>query len=474
MSSLMRNEVISDTCMQQATISFCKHMFTLLDMVKKAHTLTEARASIRVINIAKLLFSTGLCIHVACPVDELFKVEYARVFAIVFDAMQGSALDMGASDTASDVSQDTEWDELQDDLQDEAATVTHETNWKYDRDHREWKPIVIELATAYEAPGPMSDDDSLAEEEEFLHGLAAARVQGVHQEKDHVGAPVEPPAPQQKKPSSHQPTLGLFFGNAVTKKYSTVRLPDGRVQRQLVSAEPTTLPTRANAAPSWASSCPNGCGKKFTHGPALTSHLKACFPNETLLPSAEPESEEEHQPVDEPEAGGSAGVDCDGLPEEEEPEENEEQQEIRGRKLRKNNMGFKQSGLREGEKRGRSYTIHFKFEVVQYYRTMQTMKQQGLIADGELPPVVATADRYRVTKGQVSAWAKLEGKYREALLHGNVVKGTGKRAACADKLVPFNSRAARRMTLHTGRKRPYAAAEAELYAIYKEKRAKGL
>ena len=210
------------------------------------------------------------------PVDELFKVKYARVFAIVFDAMQGSALDMGASDTASDVSQDTEWDELQNDLQDEAATVTHETNWKYDRDHREWKPIVIELATAYEAPGPMSDDDSLAEEEEFLHGLAAARVQGVHQEKDHVGAPVEPPAPQQKKPSSHQPTLGLFFGNAVTKKYSTVRLPDGRVQRQLVSAEPTTLPTRANAAPSWASSCPNGCGKKFTHGPALTSHLKAC------------------------------------------------------------------------------------------------------------------------------------------------------------------------------------------------------
>lgn len=103
----------------------------------------------------------------------------------------------------------------------------------------------------------MSDDDSLAEEEEFLHGLAAARVQGVHQEKGpNVGAPVEPPAPQQKKPSSHQPTLGLFFGNAVTKKYSTVRLP---------------------------------------------------------------ESEEEHQPVDEPEAGGSDDVDCDGLPEEEDP-----------------------------------------------------------------------------------------------------------------------------------------------------------
>ena len=94
------------------------------------------------LNIAKLLFSNGICIHVACPVDELFRVEYARVFAIVFDAMQGSDPDtgMGASDTATDVSQDTEWDELQEDLDDEAATVTRETDWKYDRDDREWKP----------------------------------------------------------------------------------------------------------------------------------------------------------------------------------------------------------------------------------------------------------------------------------------------------------------------------------------------
>ena len=368
MASLMRNEFVSETCMQQATYSFCKHMFTLLDMVKKAHTLAEAWASIRVLNIAKLLFSNGICIHVACPVDELFRVEYARVFAIVFDAMQGSNTGngMGASDTATDVSQDTEWDELQDDLDDEAANVTRETDWKYDRDDREWKPKEYALATPCKTPDRVSDDDSLDEEEKFLHGLAAAQSQRLKKEKMEQA---EAQARTQKKPSA-QPTLGVFFGNAVTKKYAKVTLPDGREQRQLVSAEVSTLPTTSVSMPSWAKCCPNGCGKRFEHGPALTAHLKACAPISHMLIHGDADNSEQEQAGDEPVVETPEAITeewCIAECPDAETSETEQQQQEVGRKRRKHGAGFKQSGLQQGERRGRAHTLHFKYEVVQHY-----------------------------------------------------------------------------------------------------------
>ena len=75
----------------------------------------------------------------------------------------------------------------------------------------------------------------------------------------------------------------------------------------------------------------------------------------------------------------------------------------------------------------------------------------------------------------VSKWAKLEDQLKQALQHGNVVRGKGRRANATEKLVEFSSRAARRTTLHPGqRRRTFAAAETEVHAIYKEKRAKGL
>ena len=116
-------------------------------------------------------------------------------------------------------------------------------------------------------------------------------------------------------------------------------------------------------------------------------------------------------------------------------------------------------------------TIFFKYEVAQYYRRMKKLKSQGLCdAPGD-----ATVERFGsgITNGQVSTWAKSEDQLREALLHRNVVKGRGKRAE-SEKLVPFTSRAARRCMLRTRTIRPFAAAEAEVHAIYREKRDKGL
>ena len=63
MAMLMRNESLSDDNLQQVTISFCNHMWAVCDMVTKAHTPSEARAFIRLINVAKELFSLGLVVH---------------------------------------------------------------------------------------------------------------------------------------------------------------------------------------------------------------------------------------------------------------------------------------------------------------------------------------------------------------------------------------------------------------------------
>eukprot|EP00966_Prymnesium_polylepis_P199203 4615564-Prymnesium_polylepis.1 len=133
---------------------------------------------------------------------------------------------------------------------------------------------------------------------------------------------------------------------------------------------------------------------------------------------------------------------------------------------------FKQSGLKEGDKRGVARTIYFKYEVAKYYRRMQALKEKGLCPN----PGDVTCDHFGsgITNGQVSTWAKKEHELREALLHVNVVKGRGKRKHADGKLVPFTSRAARRCVLQKSVTRPYAAAEAEVHAIYREKRQKGL
>ena len=446
-------------------------------MVTKAHTPSEARASIRLINVAKQLFSLGLVVHVACPLQELFSVQHGRLMDIVSESII-SGCDTEASDTASDVTDTREWEELVDDLGKLGATLKRE-DWCYDVVSKEWKPVdhepTIPLADSSDYD---TDADSLTSEAEFIfrrwsrtrrNAVAAARVQTPNPPTEHEQAQAE--AQKQKEPTRTQATMGAFFGNAITKKYARVTLPDGRVQKQLVSAEATALPRYAHTERSWAASCPKGCGKKFAHGPALAAHVKACyFYNELNVPTRGEElSEEEDEPAVQTTEDATILEDSasDCAPEEQQPGGV-------GFKRRKDGTGFKRTGLQEGQRRGRSHTIHFKYEVVQHYRSLQAMKQRGLLGMEDLPPVVDTAETFKVSKGQVSTWAKMEGEFRKALQHGSNVKGKGKRKNDGDTLVAFKTRAARRTTLHQGRKRPFASAEAELHANYKEKRSKGL
>ena len=139
MAMLMRNQSLSDDNMQQVIISFCNHMWAICDMATKAHTPSEARASIRIINVEKQLFSLGLVVHVACPLQELFSVQHGRLMDIVSESII-SGCDTEASDTASDVTDTREWEELVDDLGKLGETLKRE-DWCYDVVSKEWKPV---------------------------------------------------------------------------------------------------------------------------------------------------------------------------------------------------------------------------------------------------------------------------------------------------------------------------------------------
>ena len=140
---LMQNKNISDACAEQVTLSFCKHMWTVCDIVKLAHTFKAACAAQQLITVARNLFSLGLTIHVACPVKELFEVQMQRVLLIM-------ARDRSSESDASDQSAETRstaesrsWAELIEDVGEAAAHLKRE-EWTYHPEEKEWMPRLLE------------------------------------------------------------------------------------------------------------------------------------------------------------------------------------------------------------------------------------------------------------------------------------------------------------------------------------------
>ena len=107
---------------------------------------------------------------------------------------------------------------------------------------------------------------------------------------------------------------------------------------------------------------------------------------------------------------------------------------------------------------------------MQAYRQRQSWAAEGLTDS----PQLDTAARYDIDQSLVSKWAKDEDNIKSQLKHGNVVLGKGKNPKNREQVVGFRHRAARKMTLHKGRKRRFGAAEAEVFGDYKVMRAKGL
>lgn len=91
----------------------------------------------------------------------------------------------------------------------------------------------------------------------------------------------------------------------------------------------------------------------------------------------------------------------------------------------------------------------------------------------EIKTRCTTIDLDVARRAQISTWAKIEDKLRAALIEANQKARKGPKRD-GDAIVRASSAAARKFTLHPGTSRKYAAAEAELHKLYREKRQRGL
>ena len=291
------------------------------------------------------------------------------------------------------------------------------------------------------------------------------------------GEPASLPSTEPTQPTK-QVSMAFFFGMPTKISYEKVKLSDGKII-QVVKQSVTKQIDITTEIRTQHAACVK-CGESFVVGAGLINHERACIakfgtPSIRLVEGAEEEAmtaadgaaDDGEGPEDpESETGGED-------PESEDPESRtgsepatdagQGEASLKRQKVRKDGA-FKQSGLHDGDRKGQARTILFKYEVVQHLRKLQGEVKYGT----SLYPNDEVAAHYKVDKGQVSKWAKQEEVPRQALLHGNVIKGRGKRHDLRHKLVSFTSLAARRCSLGRGRGRKFAAAEEEVHSLYKE------
>ena len=147
-----------------------------------------------------------------------------------------------------------------------------------------------------------------------------------------------------------------------------------------------------------------------------------------------------------------------------------------GAKLRKDGEA-KQSGLRQGEKKGKPYTLYFKLEVVRALRANQRLEKLSLTPKAWLGSGRVTSEMFNgLSEANISRWAKQEAALHESLVHENCVsrKHGLKKKHVGQVVEPkLRSRGARRTTLHRGRAPAYAALQVELHKLYRVRRLAG-
>lgn len=261
--------------------------------------------------------------------------------------------------------------------------------------------------------------------------------------------------------------MGSYFGPPIVKKISK-----GRIIASELGAEQPQFASNVRSL----FTCP--CGQTFNHKPAWTIHLRFCAKGallmdvdagvfqtrtdqETAAPQAASEAGEnnEHQGAGECCEEGALGPSTRPSP---------PAPSTAGKKMRKDGITPKQSGLREGQHR-QPYTLYFKFLVAQEYDALLKKKELGTISD---PLARAVSIFNGLPKSNVFKWHRQMSELRRAVTHGTAhLKRTQKDKN--GKIIALKSAAARRMTLHGGRGAKYAAAEEELYKQFKDQRALG-
>ena len=202
--------------------------------------------------------------------------------------------------------------------------------------------------------------------------------------------------------------------------------------------------------------CSKGCGRAFEHAPARVHHEKTCTggngygtPAAVAAAAAEVAAAETvaAEAVAAEATAAAAASDGEDVP----------PPLAKAPKIRKDG-DVKQSGLREGDKKGINHTLYFKLGVVRTLRKFQTIEKLGLQPNGwKCAGLEVSAVYNDLSPSNISKWGKAEDELHEALMHEHRVGRKQKNRA--GTMASFQSRGARRTTLHRGRAPPFAAVE---------------
>lgn len=243
-------------------------------------------------------------------------------------------------------------------------------------------------------------------------------------------------------------TIGSFFGPVFVSQ---------REQGRIVRVVSTVQPRFTTARPPIVTLKCRRCMKHFSHAPALTVHERFCK-GETLVAGCSALA------TDSEEGGDHSGAPV--LEAEDQEEEDELVQQGPAKKLRKDGKP-KLSGLKEGMHR-RPYTMYFKYHVAAEFKAFQLKKDQGMFSN----PLLRTSALFNgLSTSNIWKWQAKIDHFRQMLMHETA--DVQHKKSRNGKLVAFNSKAARRMSLHGGRQSAYAAAEEELMLLFRRERKAG-
>ena len=289
-------------------------------------------------------------------------------------------------------------------------------------------------------------------------------------------APAAASSATASKPSTtvKQVSIGSMFGAGFVRKFE--KLPSG--ERVLASSEPMSVEKLAEMPAVNAGFCSKGCGRfDFVNAGARATHEKSCrgvaLGGEAAAAAANASAAAAGHEAAASAAASAAS--CDATePEPSKPLSSDDEDEgapprAPGKlpKLRKGDGKPKQSGRQQGESRGISHTLYFRLEAVKTLRHFERQKKLGRCPEGA---VVATSEFYHgLSQANISRWGKQEEALRTELAHQH--RADRPQSKHQGKLpTSFQSKGARRMSLHPGRTSPFAACELELHGKYRLKR----
>ena len=290
---------------------------------------------------------------------------------------------------------------------------------------------------------------------------------------DASGSEAPTPPPEEKAAPAAAPTevkqksIGHFFGTGVNKEYS--KTPSG--EKVLTGAKPMTEEQLEVMPKSTLGLCQHGCGRSFSHGPAKANHEKVCKGGrqgpaaEAFAATAASAAEKVAAEAAASTSGAAAADEGSATTSDDESDAEEDVPPPPGKapKTRKDGQP-KQSGQRAGEKRT-PRTVYFKLEIVKTLRHFEKLNKLGQCPS----PNQATCEVYpALLPSDVTKYSQKEEKLRQVLMNEHRV--SRKQKNNAGKMALFSSVGARRVSLHPGRTRPFAAAELELHKRYRLRR----